>query len=206
MTNVNNIPDTKTLEARYQRAQYLRSGILNDKLHFNDAVFPIWIDNSDYFWYERTTKTNKKGDGRGKEYRLVDAKAATNELAFDHTVFAAALAEVAKETVDALNLPIDRVKMTLDPLTVSFDAFKKCWRFNGDTGTCEETTLVKRTRLASPDGRQALFVRDFNLWVQDLDSGKERALTQDGNADYAYAGTSIAWGDQIDPSPFPQAR
>ena len=202
----NAIPDSQTLEARYQRAQDLRSGIFNKKLHFNDTVFPIWIDESDCFWYERTTTSNQAGDGRGKEYRLVDAKAATNELAFDHTALAVALAEVAKETVDATNLPIEKVKMTLDPLTVSFGAFDKCWRFNGLTGTCKETTLIKRTRLASPDGLQALFVRDFNLWVQDLASGEERALTRDGNADYAYASTSIAWGDQIDPNPFPQAR
>lgn len=206
MSNLNSIPDATTIEARYQRAQYLRSGILNNKLHFNDAVFPIWIENSDCFWYERTIKSTKVGDGHGKEYRLVDAKAATNELAFDHTVFAAAMAEAAQQTVDPTHLPISKVKITLDPLTVSFDAFEKCWRFNGATGACNETTLIKRTRLASPNGRQALFVRKFNLWVQDLDSGEERALTQDGNADYAYASTSIAWGDQIDPSPFPQAR
>ena len=166
MTNVNNIPDTKTLEARYQRAQYLRSGILNDKLHFNDAVFPIWIDNSDCFWYERTTKTNKKGDGRGKEYRLVDAKAATNELAFDHAVFAAALAEVAQQTVDATNLPIDKVKMTLKPLTVLFNAFDQCWKFDAISQACIETQNIRNKWRVSPNGELALYVHDSNLWVR----------------------------------------
>lgn len=42
--------------------------------------------------------------------------------------------------------------------------------------------------LQSPDGQATVFVRDHNLWLRDLDSGEERALTSDGCQDYAYAG------------------
>ena len=39
----------------------------------------------------------------------------------------------------------------------------------------------------SPDGQQQVFTRDHNLWLRNLSSGEERALTDDGSADYAYA-------------------
>ena len=87
----------ETMDERYQRAQHLLSGILNNKLTFNDLVFPVWIKGRDCFHYERTLKQEIEGKTAfGKEFRLVDAKAATNDLAFDHAVFASALAKASK--------------------------------------------------------------------------------------------------------------
>ena len=206
MTKLENIPDTKILESRYQRAQNLRSGIFNQKLHFNDAVFPIWIDSSDCFWYERTLNTGSQADGRGKEYRLVNAREASNTLAFDHKVFAAALSKSSEQTVDATDLPIDRVKMTLNPLLVSFNAFQRCWVYDVGSRTCTEAPMVQDKWRISPNATQALFIRNFNLWVRDLSNGDERALTEDGTKENAYAGTATAWGETIDPTPFPQAQ
>ena len=198
--------DIKNMDDRYQRAQYLRSGILNNKLHFNDAVFPIWIEGSDCFWYERTTQFNSAGDGRGKEYRLVDAKAGTNELAFDHAVVAKALTEASGEAVDTSCLPIDKVKISQVPLIIDFKAFDRCWQFNSGSNRCVETKTIKNSWSVSPDGKQALFIRDSNLWVHELATGEERALTRDGHQENAYAATATAWGCTIDPTPFPQAQ
>ena len=198
-------PDAATLETRYQRARYLQSGIFNNKLHFNDAVFPIWIENTDCFWYERTIKTGIDEKGRGKEYRMVNAKLASNKLAFDHVECAAALAEAAKTEVDAENLPIDTVKITCDPLIVSFSAFDRFWQFDAASKSLVETLTIHPSWRVSPDKKQALFVRDYNLWLRNLSSGEERALTQDGNKDYAYAAVSSAWGMKFDPTPLPQA-
>ncbi len=39
----------------------------------------------------------------------------------------------------------------------------------------------------APDGRQAVFVRDHDLWVRDLKSGTEFVLTDDGDAATPYA-------------------
>ena len=201
----NNLADQQNLAARYQRAEYLHNGIFNQKLHFNDAVFPNWIEDSDSFWYERTTKTSTEGQ-RGKEYRLVDAKATSNELAFNHDVFATALSEAAKEAVDAESLPIDGVKMCLNPLTVSFNAFERCWQFDATSQICSETISIQKRWRVSPEGKQALLTRDFNLWVRDLSSGEERALTRDGTKENTYAVVSSAWGGAgFDPTPFPQA-
>ena len=46
---------------------------------------------------------------------------------------------------------------------------------------------------ASPDGSRAAFVRDWNLWLRDLASGKETQLTFDGKPDYGYATDNAGW-------------
>ena len=69
-----NVP---SIELRYNNALKVLQGFLSKKMAINTVVNPNWIGESDCFWYIRDSKD-------GKEFRLVDAKAATNELAFDH--------------------------------------------------------------------------------------------------------------------------
>ncbi|HWV22741.1 MAG TPA: DPP IV N-terminal domain-containing protein [Thermomicrobiales bacterium] len=38
----------------------------------------------------------------------------------------------------------------------------------------------------SPDGKHRIDLRDFNLWLVDLDTGQEKQLTTDGTADHPY--------------------
>ena len=45
----------------------------------------------------------------------------------------------------------------------------------------------------SPDGTKAAFIRDWNLWVKDVESGKETQLTTDGVEDYGYATDNAGW-------------
>jgi dipeptidyl aminopeptidase/acylaminoacyl peptidase len=45
----------------------------------------------------------------------------------------------------------------------------------------------------SPDGTKAAFIRNWNLWVRDVASGRERALTTDGVKDFGYATDNAGW-------------
>jgi dipeptidyl aminopeptidase/acylaminoacyl peptidase len=45
----------------------------------------------------------------------------------------------------------------------------------------------------SPDGSREAFIRDWNLWVRDVASGKETQLTSDGVRDYGYATDNAGW-------------
>ena len=45
----------------------------------------------------------------------------------------------------------------------------------------------------SPDGKQEAFVRDWNLWVRDVASGKEKQLTTDGETNFGYATDNAGW-------------
>ena len=47
--------------------------------------------------------------------------------------------------------------------------------------------------IVSPDGNKAAFIRDYNLWVQDIGAGNVTQLTFDGVEDYGYATNNAGW-------------
>ncbi|MEI9955333.1 MAG: DPP IV N-terminal domain-containing protein [Ferruginibacter sp.] len=47
--------------------------------------------------------------------------------------------------------------------------------------------------IMSPDGKKAAFIRDWNLWVRDVESKKETQLTTDGVKDFGYATDNAGW-------------
>lgn len=65
------------------------------------------------------------------------------------------------------------------------------------TGTAQAAADPARRRLAagvlSPDGKRRAFLRDWNLWVRDVDTGTERQLTADGVKDFGYATDNAGW-------------
>lgn len=166
---------------RYEQAQTIMQGFANSRVAMNDAVFPHWINDTDSFWYKRETR-------QGVEYRLVNASCASNVIAFDHSALAKSLGRSMGESIDPANLPIKHVTLNLSPLQVRFQAFRKHWLFDESSGSCtEEKTKVFPLDLCSPDGKSAVFVRNHNLWLRDIETGTERALTEDGVEDYCYA-------------------
>lgn len=212
---------TDTMTGRYQRAATLMQGIFTKNLVRNTTVFSSWINDSDCFWYERETTTAEENSVEhskkstttiGKEYRLVNAQAVTNEVAFDHSVLAAALAEAVKQEIDSNNLPITKVKMALSssPSTtrvteICFRAFDKHWVFNTTAATCTTVDCIANNERVSPDGKNVVFRRDFNLWMRNINSGEERAITQDGEKDYVYGAPGSAWGSELEMDQRPQA-
>lgn len=190
------------MAGKYQRSHRLLQSIWARNSRFlNTCLFPNWIGDSDCFWYERELK-------EGKEFRLVNAKSASNNLAFDHAVLAAALTEASGEDVDANNLSITGVKMQLTPATedetialIEFTQFEQRWGFDLQTKRCSVVETTDVDWVVSPDKKQAVFKRDYNLWLRDLSSGEEKALTQDGVVDYIYGASGSTWGEEMDPEP-----
>ncbi|HKV98698.1 MAG TPA: DPP IV N-terminal domain-containing protein, partial [Vicinamibacterales bacterium] len=45
----------------------------------------------------------------------------------------------------------------------------------------------------SPDGTRGVFIRDWNLWVRDMSTGQEKALTTDGQKYFGYATDNAGW-------------
>ncbi|MCU1289475.1 MAG: peptidase dipeptidylpeptidase domain protein [Acidobacteria bacterium] len=50
-----------------------------------------------------------------------------------------------------------------------------------------------QNEVASPDGKLAAYIKDYNLWVRDTASGKETQLTTDGVKDFGYATDNAGW-------------
>jgi dipeptidyl aminopeptidase/acylaminoacyl peptidase len=52
----------------------------------------------------------------------------------------------------------------------------------------------------SPDGKKAIFICDWNLWVKDVATGAEKQLTTDGAKDFGYATSNAGWTTSAAPS------
>ena len=49
------------------------------------------------------------------------------------------------------------------------------------------------TEVASPDGSKTVYIKDWNLWMRDNETGKETQLTKDGEKNYGYATDNAGW-------------
>lgn len=189
------IPSSAEMEARYQRAATIMQGVGTKNFVLNDTVFPQWIENTKSFWYERNERL--ESGIIGKQYRLIDTITGSNAAAFDHAALADALSIATGQTVPARDLPISQIEITLSPLTVCFTAYGQQWRYDCTTGKCHTYDAYPRDWVISPNGQLAVFFRNHNLWLQDLASHEERALTDDGEEFFVYGAVGTAWGSAV---------
>jgi len=63
-----------------------------------------------------------------------------------------------------------------------------------DKGKVEQGSQRRSRREAlSPDGKYVAFIKDYNLWLREVESGDEKALTTDGVKDFGYATDNAGW-------------
>jgi dipeptidyl aminopeptidase/acylaminoacyl peptidase len=182
--------------ADYDRAARFM-GFNTTPLVYRSGVRPTWLPD-DRFWYRVTTAD-------GSEFVLVDPAKKTKGPAFDHAKLASLLSSAANARYDANHLPFTQIDLSADGRTVSFDLARRHW--NCDDQKCLSTDRAgdaqgggrggrggaARVDVPSPDGKRTAFIRDWNLWVRDVATGKETALTKDGVQDYGYATDNAGW-------------
>lgn len=172
-------------------------------LVFGARVAPVWL-SGDRFWYMNTTPS-------GTEFVMVDPARRTRAPAFDQARIAAALSAATGKSYDAMHLPFRAFELSPDGRSITVRADERMWRCNPETGRCdaavdprEAASGVRGTNpqgirapqppaVASPDGKRAAFIRDYNLWVRDVATGRETQLTRDGVKDYGYATDNAGW-------------
>ena len=180
--NINHGITADEMNNRYCRVEaFLQGATRSHRQQVNNAcLYPVWIGNSECFFYDRILTT-------GKEYRLVDANAKTNMLAFDHQTLAQALAEATDHSVNPDNLPITVETIMLSPTMVGFNAFDNHWQYNDDTGELIKQTFNKiSTGLVSPNGHYTAFLRNHNVYLFDHKTTQEKSITDDGLEHFEY--------------------
>ncbi|WP_267226632.1 S9 family peptidase [Dyella silvae] len=151
----------------------------------------IWLDN-DHFWY-------RDHDAKGDHFVRFDAVTGKTAPAFDHAQLAAALSKALGKPVSADTLGITSFAVAADG---RLDVTLKGKRYLCDTkaeGACSKSRdenvegVGNEPVVLSPDKRSEAFVRDWNLWVRDVATGKETQLTIDGVENYGYATDNAGW-------------
>ena len=168
----------------------------------------------DRFWYRNTLAD-------GAEFILVDPAKKTRARAFDHQKLAVTLSAAAGGTFDALHLPFESIDLDGDG-GISFNLAAKRWRCDAAASTCAAvgdavrpavepgggrggrgggrggagggaTSTDGKPLALSPDGKRGVFIRDWNLWLHDVATRDERALTTDGVKYFGYATDNAGW-------------
>ncbi|HEY0150595.1 MAG TPA: DPP IV N-terminal domain-containing protein [Longimicrobium sp.] len=150
---------------------------------------PTWTADG-RFWYRSNTP-------EGARYFIVDPARGTREPLFDPARLTPALGTAGGE-IPAGQLPVV-LDLTEDGRRVT--VFARGGRFTCDLQayTCTRAAATPEDASLSPDGRVAAFIRDFNLWVKDLASGRETQLTTDGTREFGYATNNAGWVHGDDP-------
>jgi dipeptidyl-peptidase 4 len=175
----------------------------HSELVFNSVVVPHWLDKSDRFWYRNETQ-------HGPEFILVDPDRASRQPAFDHARLAAALSEASGERYTAGHLPFDSFAFIDGDRAIQFDVGKDRWNCTLSSFACTRSVLAQQpspAEVISPDGHWAAFLRDHNLYVREVVSGKEVQLTTDGEEYFDYASSpdsrQTAVSDRVSGKPVP---
>jgi len=159
---------------------------------------PGWLAG-DKFWYRVLT-------AKGSEFILVNPAKGTRTAAFDQAKLAAALSTAMGQPIDANRLPFQTIHFSDDNQSIGFQAGGKHWSCSLTGYACSVDSSHKvsssdagmgvgraSNQVVSPDGRKAVFIKNYNLWVRDLVSGQETQLTTDGIKDFGYATDNAGW-------------
>src|SRR5690606_17605027 len=114
--------------------------------------------------------------------------------AFDRVRLAEALGKASGKPVKADKLPVTRFSIAADG---GYEVEVRGQRFLCDPQIEGCTQVVakggKEPGVRSAEGRSEAFIRDWNLWLRDVEIGKETQLTRDGVEDYGFATDNAGW-------------
>jgi dipeptidyl-peptidase-4 len=188
--------------ADYARAEKFMPYNVNP-LVYHGSVRATWLPD-ERFWYRDTTP-------EGNEFILVDPARGSRAPAFDHAKLATALATAVggEAKYDASHLPFQQIDLSPDARSVTVSVAGKRWTCAVTGDSCAPAVAGARPGAGgeggrpgrafaridspSPDGTRTAYIRDNNLWVRELATGKETQLTTDGVKDFGYATDNAGW-------------
>ncbi|HEY5507931.1 MAG TPA: DPP IV N-terminal domain-containing protein [Paludibacter sp.] len=188
----------QTIVEAYNRAFSLQ-GKFKDKV-FNSNVIPQWIGKTNCFWYVRNTSN-------GKVYILIDAKKKTQTVLFDHIKLAESLSSATKKKVEMEQLSLQSVSVspTMDTIRFVNNGTKWIYLPKKDVLMKDEKPASAKEEywgnvdderkgppVTSPDKKLSAYVKDNNVYIKDIITGVEKALSTDGITSEYYS-ASLYW-------------
>ncbi|GAB4053923.1 S9 family peptidase [Spirosoma litoris] len=182
--------------SQYEQAQrFLGSNV--ESLVDHTSVRPNWLPG-DRFWYRDL-------NAKGSEFILVNPVKGTRLPAFDHQKLADALSKATGKTYEATKLPFQQFSYSSDNTSIIIQADGKQWKYEPQSGqlTADASVIPSMpsaegrrgggNEVLSPDKKQAAYIKDYNLWVRNVQTGAQKQLTTDGIKDFGYATDNAGW-------------
>ena len=176
-------------------------------LVFGNAARPTWLAG-DRFWYRNVTPTNV-------ELVLVDPASKSRKNLLADPALAGAITSSIQTTADVLRQTTTQMELKPDGRLITVTISGRSVTCSVETSRCD-AAIDDRERASaggrggrggrgggrgaarppeslSPDGKRAVFIRDWNLWMRDVATNRETQLTQDGVKDFGYATDNAGW-------------
>ena len=186
---------TYTSEDYSRAANLLNAGTISLVDH---AVKRATFIGGDRFWY-------LDSENGLPTLMVADAARRTKAAAYDPLRVAPALHAAGLEETDPKRIHPDEFDLLDDDRSarITIDgtrykcalgvAYRCSLELSGPAGTSKSSLSDASLADFSPDGRRAVFLRDWNLWVREIATGAEKQLTTDGVKDYGYATDNAGW-------------
>jgi dipeptidyl-peptidase-4 len=159
---------------------------------------PTWLPDG-RAWYRVLTLG-------GSQYILVDPSRRTRGPAFDHARLAQAVTSVSGHSVTATGLAVQAIASAPTGRGLVVTVFapdsgrprgeQPRWSCDVSSYRClpaDSARTPPPEAVVSPDSTKAVFIRDYNLWMRDLRTGKDLQLTTDGVEDFGYGTNNAGW-------------
>ena len=183
-------------DADYSRAAALLTG--NTRNLVDHAVTAAYPMRGNRFWYLDT-------DHGVPTPMVVNAHKQTKAEAYDVAAMDLALHTAGLPESDPKKIFLDNLALEDNDTTAVITAINGVYRCTLSTPySCTRTklpfiTAVRRRgvgttdAVVSPDGKRAVFIRNWNLWVRNIETRTERQLTTDGVPNFGYATDNAGW-------------
>jgi len=169
---------------KYQQAER-QLGKYTEKLVVGTVEYPSWTENNKLIYSSQTQ--------HGKQFFILDTVTKEKKLAFDHQKLTRALARLTEQEIKPENLPFNRFELISEKI-ISLTLDDKLYQCNIENYLCQLSEIaIKNSELVSPDGKLAVYIKDHNLWLRNLDDNSEKKLTTDGIENFGYATNNAGW-------------
>lgn len=159
----------------------------------HSGVRPNWLPD-DRFWFRDL-------NSHGSEFILANPSNGKLAAAFDQQKLAAALSTATGKTYEAYKFPFQTFTFSDDGKSIFFNFNGKSWKCDLQNYNCQPDNMAstisnkaaRQNEVLSPNGTKAAYIKNYNLWVRDLNTGKQTQLTTDGVQYFGYATDNAGW-------------
>ena len=173
----------------FDRASSMRWRRVINKKVFREVIRPNWFQDSTGFWFHFYNP-----DGRSfLKYVFDDGESSP---LFDHQRMSSMLNEISNDSTDKDNLPISYLEyMDREHVLIEFSGE----RFKVNLDKYEYEKIPKDEEEASleslsPDGKWLAYVKEYNLYLKNVETEEEIQLSHHGSKHYQYA-SYYGWFD-----------
>jgi hypothetical protein len=180
------IADAQITYKDYQRADSTTS--LND-LVYNAFNLREWIDSTNTFWYKARTR-------EGDKYYLVDAMLLNKEPAFDIMQLCEQVNLKSGKQFRPDSFPISDLRFRNNLKEIEFITDSTKWNYIIQENRLENKGIERKSgregywgtsinelneKIISPDSIWVAYIKNYNVYIKDRDSGEEYQLSFDGS-------------------------